>query len=821
MADRGVRLFISCVSDEFGAYRDTLRHALTRPNVEVKIQEDFKALGGDTLHALEDYIRQCQAMVHFAGEMTGSTPAGTSVDDLIRRRPQLAARLAEKGLGRDALNTLTYTQWEAWLAIGFDKDLVIVEPADGVPRGPAFAPTDVSRSAQAQHLKRLRAINRYPGPPFTGADNLIATIVNSAVTEALVKARIGPVTEKRQEPFGATIAAVVSGIFVLFIDKLLPLENIFGELPIFVRLLLAVAAGLFAWLAWRYWDILGGAGEAPESRERSDCDALVAELRSGGTPAKVYRDWLTKALDRVDVFFGDAGRNDKSWIARALGLETLGARWTAPAFDRCLLLALVYPVVTIVGVWIWSGHVGVAERAIGLWPTLAHDRFGELTRSAFGLSILAILYAFWRFSKAKGFLSNLLWVGLGAVALALGFAVAGAAAVAVAVAGAVAFEVAFSVAGAGAVAVAVAVALAIVVAGAGAGAVVVAVAVAFAFAGAVTASVRARDALDLADSFDNIFGSPGFGTFFVAVIFSVVFAVVFAVILAFAVAFAGTSVGAVARVAALAVALAIPAGFADAYARNFGRLGRFLSLFFVLMMLIAFAAAWFLSSQQSWGETGIILLLFGVLTLANTPFDWFAIGLTRGLLRRGLAPGGWSPFFYAAVDTIVAPFIIALLAFVTVFAVQTFDDIGVLRAGSGARILPLGPLFEGLEARPADPEYWWLWLMLFSTLIPSALNLSVAAASLIRGLPFLNTWIVRRMTPAGAWRDSDRLLLAGVLSGQIAGGFLATGLALYFIGVWFLPIWLPILGGYVRDFSEAVAAYNAPARIMMWFAGVR
>ena len=111
--------------------------------------------------------------------------------------------------------------------------------------------------------------------------------------------------------------------------------------------------------------------------------------------------------------------------------------------------------------------------------------------------------------------------------------------------------------------------------------------------------------------------------------------------------------------------------------------------------------------------------------------------------------------------------------------------------------------------------------MLFSTLIPSALNLCIAAASLIRGLPYLNTWIVGRMQAIGAMRDSDRLLLASALSAQIAGEILATGVALYLIGVVFLPIWLPLLGGYVRDFSEALAAYNAPARIMMWFAGAR
>ena len=70
-------------------------------------------------------------------------------------------------------------------------------------------------------------------------------------------------------------------------------------------------------------------------------------------------------------------------------------------------------------------------------------------------------------------------------------------------------------------------------------------------------------------------------------------------------------------------------------------------------------------------------------------------------------------------------------------------------------------------------------------------------------------------------RDGDGLLLSGARAAQIAGGALATGFALYGIGAWLLPIWLPTLGGWVRDFSEALAAFNAPARIMMWLAGLR
>ena len=108
---------------------------------------------------------------------------------------------------REALGRLTYTQWEAWLAIGFNKDgaernLVIVAPAFGVKRGPKFAPTDASRASQADHLARLKAINFYPAKPFTSADNLVAQVFGSAVLDALEKAA-GSITKPRNLPFAS------------------------------------------------------------------------------------------------------------------------------------------------------------------------------------------------------------------------------------------------------------------------------------------------------------------------------------------------------------------------------------------------------------------------------------------------------------------------------------------------------------------------------------------------------------------------------------------------------------------------------------------
>jgi hypothetical protein len=58
-----VKIFLSTVSDEFRTYRDALRTDLTRHNVEVKVQEDFKDLGGDTLDKLDVYIAHCDAVV--------------------------------------------------------------------------------------------------------------------------------------------------------------------------------------------------------------------------------------------------------------------------------------------------------------------------------------------------------------------------------------------------------------------------------------------------------------------------------------------------------------------------------------------------------------------------------------------------------------------------------------------------------------------------------------------------------------------------------------------------------------------------------------
>jgi hypothetical protein len=92
-----VKIFLSAVSNEFRAYREQLHADLTRHNVEVKVQEDFKDLGGDTFDKLDVYIAHCDAVVHLVGGMTGADPTDGERSALLTKHPDLADKLPPLG----------------------------------------------------------------------------------------------------------------------------------------------------------------------------------------------------------------------------------------------------------------------------------------------------------------------------------------------------------------------------------------------------------------------------------------------------------------------------------------------------------------------------------------------------------------------------------------------------------------------------------------------------------------------------------------------------------------------------------------------------
>jgi len=243
-----------------------------------------------------------------------------------------------------------------------------------------------------------------------------------------------------------------------------------------------------------------------------------------------------------------------------------------------------------------------------------------------------------------------------------------------------------------------------------------------------------------------------------------------------------------------------------------------LTCFTALALVACFAAAFVLPVFPSWKIVAPLLLFLGLFTLVNAPFDWLALGVTRALLRRGLSRGGWWPFHYALIDLLVAGVLMFGLAFAMVIAAQTFDDLAALRGGPDARILPLEDLFKSLHQNPTAPTNLWVWVLMFSSMIPSVVNFAIAALSFLRGLPFVHHWVLARLPPERAIYGEDRLFVSAVLALQVAGGVFLTLLAFYAFVTELLPHILPGFGGVLSDFGAWLADINLPEKAMAWIA---
>ncbi|MEJ8852510.1 tetratricopeptide repeat protein [Variovorax rhizosphaerae] len=184
-----VQIFLSAVSAEFRSYRNTLRRDLTRPNVSVAVQEDFVATGTETLDLLDDYIRQCDAVVHLVGDMTGALAQAPSLSVMSRRYPDLGEKLPPLGpFLRPGAPSLPYTQWEAWLGLYHGKRVIICAPEHGAHRDERYEFVPEQRDAQQAHLRRLAEVERYPGIHFANPDRLAVEALRSGVFDVLVAA---------------------------------------------------------------------------------------------------------------------------------------------------------------------------------------------------------------------------------------------------------------------------------------------------------------------------------------------------------------------------------------------------------------------------------------------------------------------------------------------------------------------------------------------------------------------------------------------------------------------------------------------------------
>ncbi len=431
----------------------------------------------------------------------------------------------------------------------------------------------------------------------------------------------------------------------------------------------AILLGSFSWLGPFFWDMLnppvrfaiafggltasaaaiamlvnlGGADERSAHRQRYI--ALRESIANGGVK-HFYTRGLHAMLARADRFFEGDGTRIAIRQQKAFGMQDPAPLCTPQSYDRCLLIALIYPIAVIFLAWAWYGHSGPAEAALGLKPADFARRVAAL------LAILGAVGGFWAFHKYDDWKQ---WLGLA------------------------------------------------IVAGAGAGVVA---------------------------------GLLRYGEY-----------------------------------------------------RN--RQGLSLLCFSVVLLAVSIIVPRFMPHGLSSQDMVAVLYFLTLLTLVNAPFDWLALGLTRGLLRRGLERAGVWPIVLGLADLFLSIVLMLLLAIATLWATELFNYM----AGLGGFTAPIDParLFPAIIAAPFAPEHLWLIAMLFSTQIPALLNLMFGTFCLLRGVPGINRWMAAQLPESGSIGMWPRWSITAVWSLQfffaVIFGCLGFYYLFYYGFIWLVDGW--------------------------------
>src|SRR5713226_142663 len=138
--------------------------------------------------------------------------------------------------------------------------------------------------------------------------------------------------------------------FVVFLESIWSLLGPIG--------LIALIAGGFA----HYF-------AAADLESRAGRQRVRAALEAGGGLRRLYVRLLTHGLNWLDRFLGDA---DKAAFSLPSPFRNREAwpYWTGWSFDRCALLAIIYPLLSLFVVWVWTGEGGAIGALLRMQPRI-------------------------------------------------------------------------------------------------------------------------------------------------------------------------------------------------------------------------------------------------------------------------------------------------------------------------------------------------------------------------------------------------------------------------------------------------------------------
>ncbi len=248
-------------------------------------------------------------------------------------------------------------------------------------------------------------------------------------------------------------------------------------------------------------------------------------------------------------------------------------------------------------------------------------------------------------------------------------------------------------------------------------------------------AVAAAFAFALAFAFEDMF--TGTSAIAVAVAPAFALAVIVAVIVE------ATAIG---KVAVISTAAAVLAG---AYT-IFWRINRFRQPVLVLLVFASVGLVVIMAAirtvpaiffMREGTDSGLYVLFVSILPMLNGLADFASCGLTRFLLRRGVAGN----LMLAGIrDALAGAALFMALGFCLIAVIH------YIRPQDGQALADLEQVFADLTNPEKRDQYWWLAAMLFSTLLPTIAHVFLAVVSFFTLAPEKwRHWIAEAMNQGG------------------------------------------------------------------------
>lgn len=159
---------------------------------------------------------------------------------------------------------------------------------------------------------------------------------------------------------------------------------------------------------------------------------------------------------------------------------------------------------------------------------------------------------------------------------------------------------------------------------------------------------------------------------------------------------------------------------------KFGAEGRFWLLYTLLVTSLSFATVHILTEK----EYRIWILCLLLMPLVSAPLNWLSLGMTRGLLQavRAGRHNSLQALSWALADLFLAALFLLMITLMLLGVTEVANR-------TGAEVVNVLDVLNNIGANPKESGNWWIYFMLLSTVLPTLVHFALAGAAATLWLP--------------------------------------------------------------------------------------